>query len=174
MKNVTLKDCDTIPMIAAWLSYKMPEAECPLLLEALQRAANIGAAKVQPTTPKPRCDAQGRLLSVLDCGITVYYMTNGGLHRGIWNDTMSDNDALNQGRCFISQPAAEAELIRLKCLQRLRGMEGFTPFGGFELSVENSIILDGYQTFEQRDAAKATITSEERAAFLYREPMGER
>lgn len=49
-------------------------------------------------------------------------------------------------------------------------MEGFTPYGGFELPMESSIILDGFQTLKQRVAAEATITPEERAAFLYREP----
>jgi hypothetical protein len=140
-------------------------------LKALVAQLEAEEAKPQPTTPKPRCDAQGRLLSAPDDGARVYSIESTGYSSNFWDEMLpSKYTELEYGHLFISQPAAEAELTRLKCLQRLRGMEGFTPYGGFELPMESSIILDGFQTLKQRVAAEATITPEERAAFLYREP----
>jgi hypothetical protein len=131
----------------------------------------------QPTTPKPRCDAQGRLLEAPEKLTDLYYISDGGnVIASFYGESGPDVDGamVEMGRYFISQPAAEAELTRLQCLQRLRGMEGFDPNGGYELAVEGHIIMDGFNTTENRNAAEATITPEERAAFLYREPMGEK
>lgn len=129
----------------------------------------------QPTTPKPRCDAQGRLLAPLKDSETYWGITNNGLYAEKWDGFGSETDALAYGHLFISQPAAEAELTRLKCLQRLRGMEGFNPHGNaWGVSIDNYVILDGFENYNQSLAAEATITPEERAAFLYREPMGEK
>jgi hypothetical protein len=146
------------------------------LLDELKKALMFAVKEAprmpdQPTTPKPCCDAQGRLLSApTEKGI--YYWVNDARvysERG----PILDNELLDIGAYFISQPAAEAELIRLKCLQRLRGMEGFTPYGGQVILIGACYVLDGFDTEEQHDAAKATITPEERTAFLYREPTKE-
>jgi hypothetical protein len=131
---------------------------------------------VQPTTPKPRCDAQGRLLEELTDGDTYYYIAGSGVDNDTWQEHSVDENRLKQGNAFISQPAAEAELTRLKCLQRLRGMEGYKPHGGGHTVIvgETYRILDGFDEAPQRFAAQKSITPEERAAFLYREPMGEK
>ena len=122
---------------------------------------------VQPTTPKPRCDAQGRLLEELTDGDTYYYIAGSGVDNDTWQEHSVDENRLKQGNAFISQPAAEAELTRLKCLQRLRGMEGFMPIGKYFGSFCN------FDTQANCYAAEVTITPEERAAFLYREPTKE-
>jgi len=82
----------------------------------------------------------------------------------------SRHKELSIGSLFISEPAAEAELTRLKCLQRLRGMEGFT------YETTRSYLTYGgarFDTWHSLAAAEAAITPEERAAFLYREPTKE-
>ena len=127
----------------------------------------------QPTTPKPRCDAQGRLLSAPENGINVYMLLSKSIDEDTWGNSSIDQGFLIQGAYFISQPAAEAELTRLKCLQRLRGMEGFSPFGGCGLWSDGFRVTGFFETLRHCEAAEATITPEERAAFLYREPMGE-
>jgi hypothetical protein len=126
------------------------------------------------TTPKPRCDAQGRLLELPLEGEPHYWVRCDGVKKSDTHPHLdSDKGMLAQGHLFISQPAAEAELTRLKCLQRLRGMEGFNPFSTWEVCVTYLVILNGFETQEQCNAAEATIIPEERAAFLYREPTKE-
>ena len=138
----------------------------------------------QPTTPKPRCDAQGRLLEMPQIGEPHYWISTSGIECDLTQNTKSDKAMLEHGCLFISQPAAEAELTRLKCLQRLRGMEGFIAGGVIPLAIrkyddnlETNLIyypiIYGFNNYKLRDAAEATITPEEHAAFLYREPMGE-
>ena len=123
-------------------------------------------------TPTPRCDAQGRLLSLPLLGTQHFFLTTEGVEMNRTTDTICDRNMLEAGQLFISQPAAEAELTRLKCLQRLRGMEGFICSGSFSVWVEPHIIaLSGFDTLSTATAAEATITPEERDAFLYREPM---
>jgi hypothetical protein len=146
----------------------------PNLLDELKEALMFAVKEAprmseQPTTPKPRCDAQGRLLEAPN-SVFYYCDMSGQIEQYGWADDPCDRGALAHGRCFISQPAAEAELTRLKCLQRLRGMEGFTLKGGWEACVGPLVILSGYETAALCYAAEATITPEERAAFLYREP----
>jgi hypothetical protein len=142
-------------------------------LETLKAlVAQLEAEKT--TTPKPRCDAQGRLLEVFNEISYWMILDKDGAIMQIWNGSDCDYDALNLGKAFISKPAAEAELTRLKCLQRLRGMEGFSPYYGNNQVWANGVyIMDGFYLPEQARAAEATITPEERAAFLYREPTKE-
>ena len=128
----------------------------------------------QPTTPKPRCDAQGRLLSAPDMQTSLFHAAGGEVLNVTWTGHIYDSGALSQGQIFISKAAAEAELTRLKCLQRLRGMDGYNPYGGEVIVIGGCYILDGFDTEEALHIAAATITPEERAAFLYREPMGEK
>jgi hypothetical protein len=144
------------------------------ILETLKAlVAKLEAEQAQLTTHKPRCDAQGRLLEEPKDGDKYYYADMLGYVANFkWGGDEGDKGALTYGRAFISQPAAEAELTRLKCLQRLRGMEGFTFKGGFNLQLGDSLCVM-FDCDEIRDRAKATITPEERAAFLYRESMGE-
>jgi hypothetical protein len=140
------------------------EKEC--LMQAISLLENA-VKHVEPTTPKPRCDAQGRLLSAPEIGTPYFCVQYDGLSEEGWDNTEIDNNLLLQGNCFISKPAAEAELTRLKCLQRLRGMEGFMPIGKYFGSFCN------FDTQANCYAAEVTITPEERAAFLYREPTKE-
>jgi hypothetical protein len=142
----------------------------PNLLDELKEALMFAVKEAprtpeQPTTPKPRCDAQGRLLEAPALGTIVWYFDG----YGVWLNDEYDNGALERGILFVSKNAEQAELTRLKCLQRLRGMAGFTPYGGHRTNY-------GSVNFEKpnlRDKAEATITPEERAAFLYREPTKE-
>ncbi len=148
-------------------------------LETLKAlVAQLEAEQVQPekpTTPKPRCDAQGRLLEKLMDGDTYYCVSAYGTVNDTWQSHYVDEGRLSHGNCFISKPAAEAELTRLKCLQRLRGMEGYIGLGNFKVWVKPHIVaLSGFNTIDTAIKAEATINPEERAAFLYREPMGEK
>ena len=126
----------------------------------------------QPTTPKPRCDAQGRLIEAPDSTNTYYMVDSTGCFPVVIGEMVvpSRHKELSIGSLFISEPAAEAELTRLKCLQRLRGMEGFT------YETTRSYLTYGgarFDTWHSLAAAEAAITPEERAAFLYREPTKE-
>ena len=157
----------------------------PNLLDELKEALMFAVKEAprMPEQPKPRCDAQGRLLSVPEKETPIYYLSGGGLYEGVWDNYSTVINYLNMGWLFISQPAAEAELTRLKCLQRLRGMEGFDPLGEHDACLEiHSVngdyyfhhhVIKGFDNRINRDAAEATITPEERAAFLYREPTKE-
>ena len=137
-------------------------------LKALVAQLEAEQVQTQSTTLKPRCDAQGRLLAnPIEKGI-YYWIDGASVESQRFHGPILDNELLDIGVYFVSEPAAEAELTRLKCLQRLRGMDGFTPYGKHLGSIV------GYNTQETCDAAEATITPEERAAFLYREPMGEK
>ncbi len=144
-------------------------------LETLKALVAQLEEEQQPTTPKPRCDAQGRLLELPPEGVPHYWVRCDGVKESNTQPSLdSDRGMLAQGHLFISQPAAEAELTRLKCLQRLRGMEGFM-IGGEELAIiKNHTVIDGFDCLENARAAERTITPEQRAAFLYREPMGEK
>jgi hypothetical protein len=145
------------------------------LLEAFMKAVKVCPQcfnlPEQPATPKPRCDAQGRLLEAPALGTDYFVACSIGVRTLDWSDNPVDEGNLEQGSCFISQPAAEAEITRLKCLQRLRGMEGYTPHNdGYVAGFDSIVIIDGFDTELNRTKADATITPEERAAFLYREP----
>jgi hypothetical protein len=122
-----------------------------------------------PTTTKPRCDAQGRLLEAPSSGIL--YSTQRGYVQAesYWHgakDSSSFITTLSLGLYFISQPAAEAELTRLKCLQRLRGME--PDYGRYASVIYGQDNVGVTLPFKEL----GDLTPEERAAFLYREPMG--
>jgi hypothetical protein len=157
----------------------------PNLLDELKEALMFAVKEAprMPEQPKPRCDAQGRLLSAI-LGNRYYMIDEQAMvYLWIWGDYDADKSRLAVGNCFISKPAAEAELTRLKCLQRLRGMEGFDPLGEHDACLEiHSVngdyyfhhhVIKGFDNRINRDAAEATITPEERAAFLYREPTKE-
>jgi hypothetical protein len=152
------------------------------LKEALMFA--VKEAPRMPEQPKPRYDAQGRLLASQYDGELYYFIDkDGAVESCLWSFVAFNNGRLAVGNAFISQPAAEAELTRLKCLQRLRGMEGFDPLGEHDACLEiHSVngdyyfhhhVIKGFDNRINRDAAEATITPEERAAFLYREPTKE-
>jgi hypothetical protein len=157
------------------LAYTRLEAR----LSRLEAATRIPEVLTPVEPAKPRCDAQGRLLSVKygdEC------FTADGCKLG-FEGGGDDDYMLSIGQLFISQPAAEAELTRLKCLQRLRGMEGFDPYSGGDVGFDEENkeegyitrhhVIYGFDTIEHCNAAEATITPEERAAFLYREPTKE-
>jgi hypothetical protein len=136
-------------------------------LETLKAlVAQLEAEKT--TTPKPRCDAQGRLLEVFNEISYWMILDKDGAIMQIWNGSDCDYDALNLGKAFISQPAAEAELTRLKCLQRLRGME--PNYGRYASVICGQDGVGITLPFKEL----GDLTTEERAAFLYREPMGEK
>lgn len=142
----------------------------PNLLDELKEALMFAVKEAprMPEQPKPRCDAQGRLLSAV-LGNRYYMIDEQAMvYLWIWGDYDADKSRLAVGNCFISKPAAEAELTRLKCLQRLRGME--PDYGRYASVIYGR---DGVGiTLPFKDLGD--VTSEERAAFLYREPMGEK
>ena len=141
----------------------------PNLLDELKEALMFAVKEAprMPEQPKPRCDAQGRLLSVPEKETPIYYLSGGGLYEGVWDNYSTVINYLNMGWLFISQPAAEAELTRLKCLQRLRGME--PDYGRYASVIYGQDGVGVTLPFKDLGA----ITPEERAAFLYREPTKE-
>jgi hypothetical protein len=145
-------------------------------MNTLEKIAKLEAELAElkaKASAKPRCDAQGRLLEAPEYDATCYSSYDGGNYELEWEGCLNQKKSLEQGRIFISRAAAQAELTRLKCLQRLRGMEGFIPNGDWHVHIQGKCVFNGFITPTDRNVAEATITPEERAAFFYREPVGE-
>jgi len=147
------------------------KADMQAPLEAAKERITQEIAEAAKRQSKVRCDVQGRFVVEPEEGVRYFISTTYGCSVTHWHNESLDKSLFSLGQTFISRPAAEAEAVRLQCLQRLRGMPGYSlnQYSGHPLWFLQTFVC-AFDTDLQCEAALLSFTPAERAAFTYREP----